>query len=279
MRYIVYFLIASIFFIPNSVLANIIEPKWTTYKAVANRSSIGIGKTLADIDNHLDYSRAPGTSYRNSVKFTWAHETTHGINGILRNIWGYKLKSNCFYCLNDRVAIIKEPNITLNIAKNYVPKILRDDVFSTMQRHNIWPNNPLYVCDEWIAYTNGTEVMMELDRKKLPRKKEWGGTVNNMMEHMIYTFATLQAIKERDPKYDDRQLKAFVMWNASRNMRLYKESKSYEMMGTDDKLVDEYLKKFRTHKDAKKLRDFIIDYFGEHWVENILSLPGPKPPK
>ena len=249
------------------------QVRWTKYKGVRSRSIPGAGTGLSDIDNHMDYSKVPAEwngTYRSSDKINWAHETTHGIQGVLRNIVGYKNNANCFYCLGNYVAIIREPrHITIATARRYVPSSLHRFAFDTMTS-TIWPENPLYVFDEWVAYTNGTFVRVELDSNpRLSRDRSIGGSVEGMISHTFYALSLTMAVKanDRENRYDDKQLKAFTMWNTERTIKLLRCCRD----GEGQKAAG-ILRAFQVNADCRDLRTFCKAYYGNAWCKKVLGI-------
>lgn len=56
------------------------QPVWITVKPVRSPAG-GMEPSLADVDSHLP----AGHPYKDGRHITWCHETTHGINAMLRN--------------------------------------------------------------------------------------------------------------------------------------------------------------------------------------------------
>jgi hypothetical protein len=233
-----------------------------------------LGKVLSDIDSHLP----AGHIYRDSDKITWGHETTHGINSAIRqkfsanqvslldDPWrplesGIKVfhngRINGFYCLQNRAAVIDEPRTTIQTVAKMVPQPLRGNVYQLylVTQAGSWGDTPLYIFDEWVAYTNGSEVRKDLGIQ------ERSETVSQMIEFDIYALTLAQAVKKHDPQYDDRQFKAFLMWNIERSMTFLPESKS-----------EAYLKEFREGSSSAELRKFTIDYCGAAWAEKQFGI-------
>lgn len=229
------------------------EPQWSIYPPTRNIQNLG--KILSDVESHMDYSKIPFGNgiYRNNDSVTWTHETTHGINGVLRNLYGYAQNSECLYCLDSKFVIIQEPKIIKNIAKNHVPASLQQTVFDTLQRNY----NALYVLDEWVCYTNGSETKLDLNLTTR------GGTVQYMTNHIVYTLATVMTIHEHDPNYDDTQLKAFVKWNIERNFKILNKDQSGEGRA--------YLETFRTSEDAAVLRTFTQNWLGQDFTKKYFK--------
>lgn len=226
------------------------EPNWQNYPPL--RSVLNLGKVLGDIESHMPV----GHIYRSSDKVTWAHETTHGINSDLRQKHGTGF--NCFYCLNNRYVVIQESKVTLSQVAANTPTSLRDP--STFQLYLVhsrrdWGKIPLYICDEWVAYTNGGETQREL---QLPGRND---TLQFMSYFDVYALSLAKTIKEQDPTYDDTEFKRFLRWNLERSFRL---------IGSDEK-AKTYLNKLKTNVDAKDLRAFVKSYLGDEWTLKYLD--------
>jgi hypothetical protein len=254
-----------------------IEPEWTEYPPVRNVTDLG--KILSDIESHMP----AGHIYKDSDKITWAHETTHGINSNIRqkysrgwgannnlDIWGRSVwkaidgkpvfhagRINGFYCLNNKAAIINEPPTTMQAAAALVPKSLRGPVYQLymVQQASSWGDTPLYIFDEWVAYTNGSECRIDL---KIQERSE---TVSQMLEFDVYSLCLAMAIKKNASDYDDTQFKKFLMWNIERSFSLYK----------GEERAQSYLEALRTGAEAEDLRKFTKEYCGEEWTKRILG--------
>lgn len=198
-----------------------------------------------------------GHIYTDSDKVTWAHETSHGIASNLRQKFSDRGKINGFYCLNDRAAIIKEPKTTIRAAASRVPQSLKGDVFNLylVQQASSWNDIPLYICDEYVAYSNGSAARKDL------QIQDRAETVQYMMEFNTYSIALAQAIKAQDPSYDDKQFKAFLMWSIKRSMNIYNQESG----------AKNYLDRLRKEQDADELRAFAREYFGAGWCMRILA--------
>lgn len=253
-----------------------IEPKFESYPAIRNITNLG--KVLSDIEGHMP----AGHIYKDNDKITWAHETTHGINSNIRQKFASRYadgtlygewrplhtgrlvfksygKINGFYVLEDRACVIQEPNTTIQAAAKLVPSSLRGGVYNLymIQQAASWGDTPLYVFDEWTAYTNGAACRLDLGIK------ERSETVLFALEFNVYALSVAMASKS-----EDEQFKSYLKWNIERAMKLYEDSKSlggYEAQ-------DAYLAKMRTSSDADFLRKFTKTYFGEEWAIKVLGI-------
>jgi len=245
------------------------EPEWTNYPA--RRNITNLGTVLSDIESHMPANHI----YKDSDKITWAHETSHGIasnlrmkfqrgrpTGWMKNQWksmfGAK-RVNGFYILNNKVAIIEEPNTTIQAVAKRVPRSLIGGVYNLylIEQARSWGNTPLYLFDEWNAYILGSACRLDLDIKSRSE------TVLYMLEFNVYATCVAMTSQSEDP-----QFKNFLMWNLERSMNLYKDSK--EKLGNSEK-HDHYLEKMRTNADAAEFRDFCRMYYGEQWTKKVLG--------
>ena len=211
---------------------------WTEYRPIR---SVGSG-VLGDIESHLP----AGHGYGDPDRITNVHEGTHGINSLLRQ----KYNQPSFYCLNDRVVLLDEPLTTLNYSKvaDMVPVSLRGDVYELYlkQMQRWWEEQPTYVFDEFVAYTNGSVARKQLgiqDRSE---------TVLYSTEFIVYATTVPLAAKSTDAKMRD-----FLKWNIERVV---------SMSG-----VNAYLTKLQTEQDAESLRVYMRRYYGKVWTKKVLG--------
>lgn len=213
------------------------QPVWTTYLPTWNPGDLG--PVVTDIESHL----WPGNPYRESDKVGWVHEGTHGIAGLLRN----KYHRPSFYVLQNRAVLMNEPPITLAAVARAVPSSLRGEIYGTylLGAQRDWNNQPTYVFDEWVAYTNGSDARAQLGIQSR------GETVGYAVEMSVYAICVPMAAHSADP-----QMRAFVRWQLERVVSL---------AGSDS------LRRLREAPDAGALRQFAKSYFGVEWTRRILG--------
>lgn len=262
-----------------------VEPKFDNWPRVRNVTNEKLGKILQDIDSHMP----AGHQYSDSNKVTWAHETTHGINSNIRNKHQDATKVNGFYCLNDRACVIYEPKTTIRAFAGTVPQALRGPSYNLylVQQTSGWNDRPLYLFDEWIAYTNGSETGRELNHQG------WYYELLQAHNFNVYCMYLAMHVKKTCPDYDDTQMKAFMMWNIERTFRLAAPFEKREVtkpdaggnppgkhlhahdipLGNDDsnptKEALDYVNKVRTLPEAEVLRTFARQYFGAEWCKRV----------
>lgn len=228
-----------------------------------------LGIVLGDIESHMPNNHI----YVANNKVTWAHETTHGINSVLRNKHSkidtiFKTATetrpvygggsvNAFYVLKDRYIVLKEPDIKISDVANKIPQSLRGrsyDLYLITQQKD-WNDYPLYIFDEWSAYTNGAACHLDL---KIDDRSD---SILSMFNFNIYSICVAMTVKEQDKNYDDKELKAFLRWNIER---------SFEYLNNDS-LSKEYLEKIKKSDDAQKFRTFCVNYFGPKWTKKYFN--------
>lgn len=83
-----------------------------------------------------------------------------------------------------------------------------------------WNDTPLYLFYECTGYTNGSECGRELNTQG------WYYELLQAHNFNIYCMYLAMDVKETYPDYDDKQLKAYIMWNVERTFRYGRISRS-----------------------------------------------------
>ena len=187
---------------------------WLQFPAQQNRQAAT--PFLKDILDHLPAKY--GKQYDSSDPVTAAHETTHGINSHLRNISG-RQDVQCLYVGNNRYALLmQDGNMTLAHVGACIPHELRSyryELYFVKQQKD-WNKFPLYVFDEWTAYTNGAAAGLELSK---------GGSDAMMgaIEFSAYALAFVLACEKHDPQFlEDKQFSEFLASELQRSLGVYR---------------------------------------------------------
>lgn len=240
----------------------------------AQRGSTGAdwGSGLTDIVQHLPTTYGSQYDYP-SDRITWAHETTHGINSHLRNYLNVTGKqANGFYLMKDRFALVVEPSITLSQVGPKVPASLRGSRYQTylVDQVTSWNDTPTYVMDEWVAYTNGSEVGVELAASG--SWTTWRDGVAGTLEFTIYTLALAAAVEAADPAYfaGYTQFREFIAFHAERAMGLYAKGSKMPVFAWASQ--DAYFAAWQTSSDAKQLRNAARRWFGGAYATAVLGI-------
>lgn len=172
--------------------------------------SVGSGTAaLKDLDSRMPNNHI----YRDSDVVTWGHETTHGINSRLRNKYQ---TPNAFYILNGNCFIISNPPFSLKTIAINTPRDMRGGIFNLYLVHaqGDWNDSPLYVFDELTAYTNGTIVGLQYNKKN---RSQYSYT--NTLEMLGYCMVANALCKkynwkekEKLQKFVDKIVKYRILW-------------------------------------------------------------------
>lgn len=185
-----------------------VDAQWYVIRPV-KQAHPQLGSILADIESHLPN----GHPYRSADLDNWAHEATHGINSRVRQSFP---DHNAFYCFMDQALVLREPKILLASIPRSIPPDHRGEIFNLtfVQMSGHWNDCPLYVLDEWTAYTNCSAVVVQ-------RKLDSASSIRFMLEFNSYATALLQEVLAHDPNYPDKELlMQFVGWNILRTFEI-----------------------------------------------------------
>lgn len=213
------------------------------YKTI--KESTVSSKILNDLETHI----RPNHPYRDNNLVTWAHETTHGINADLRNTYG----GSCYYLLDGQFARIKNvSNKKISQVAAAVPDVLRDHLYNLylVQQRADWENEPYYILDEWVAYSNGCALRNEL------QMDENASEVMHMMQFCV--FAGYLCMID-----NNKELIDFVKMNTHRSFNLYWRSPG----NMSD--VNKYLAAVRSHSKLEPWRAHMKNTFGIKWCNTI----------
>lgn len=244
---------------------------WTTWPSQQSLSDPSWGNVLTDIANHIPASY--GDTYWDTDLMTAGHETTHGIQAHLRNYIAPQdgQRYNAFYVGGDHAAFVVEPNILKSDVAPEIPTPLhgpRFDLYITGQTE--WDDTPLYIFDEWNAYTNGADVSVDLETHGL-WTAGWTDAVMGPLEFCVYAMATAKATADGDPGYfaSNTQFKAFTAWEMERAMRLFTVGRAMTDFAWQDQ--DDYLATLRTSPQADDLRSFARATWGAAWTQQVFG--------
>jgi hypothetical protein len=195
----------------------------------------------ADAVNHCK-------NYRNYLvardKPSSVHECTHGIQADLRNgaiqlsqpgtltvgtckmpvpiftdVPGVQAKTNAFYVLKNRAIRVPEPNTRKSACVQYISSTMRYgryNLYVAGQRE--WDDTPLYLFDEWNAYVNGAECVIDMFRTNSYDQGQ-SDFIFGPIEFVAYAVATLMAARAVGAL--DETLKWFSKWNLQRTFEVY----------------------------------------------------------
>lgn len=246
------------------------EPVWMELPAQNTETGAGWGEVLTDIVQHCP----PGWVgiYYDPDPVTRGHETSHGIHAFLRNEHNHTgRRANGFYLLGDRAVIVAEPAMRKSDVAPYVPPSLRGmryDLYVTGM--GAWDDTPLYLWDEWVAYTNGTAVGIDLVERGL-WNGGWRDACMGTVEFAVYATAVGMAVEDLDPASFEPggQLRAFLAWHLVRSLDLFRRCARLSPFAWDEQ--DAYFESLIDAPDARPLRDFLRRSYGAGFTERLLE--------
>jgi hypothetical protein len=241
--------------------------KWIRFPAQNQESNPQWGDFLTDVARHLPVQY--GKKYYSDDRITHAHETTHGINSHLSNhpdeiapglshqgpIYG-------FYVGQDQAVILTQPRIKLSQIAPLIPASLRGSRYQLycIDQQKYFEDHPLYLFDEWVAYTNGAHAGVELAEKKqldMPRNDALIGP----LEFSIYALGLAAAIEKYDPDYltQNNQFREFLAHELRRATDIYRRGMKLDQFHWEQKLEHNLLQQ----DDSQELREIVRRVYGE----------------
>lgn len=175
---------------------------------------------LDDIDQHMPASH----DYVDRRDYIgWAHETTHGLHSLLRD---GQSRANAVYVMNNQYILLPEPNTTIKVIAQQIPNQYRGGEYKfylTGWPAQSWNNQPLYIFEEWCAYTNGSIVRSQLGTTS---RRD---TTEKSLEFTVYcTFMV-------DYLYRTNQLSTSVLevylWQYNRAIQAYQANRPLGVQG------------------------------------------------
>jgi hypothetical protein len=231
------------------------------------------GAALADVMSH----EPPAVNYTFSDPATLGHETTHAINGALRQAFnhGPTLVTNGFYVMNGWSVVVNEPRMKKSQVAALVPPSLRSGRYTTyLAGMPDSENTPLFVFDEWDAYTN--EATIDFDRSTHGLDRFEPGTRENtifaVLEFTVFGLTTGMAASLYDPVRfaTDPQLRAFLAWQTERAMAAFRAAVVLPRYRWGE--IDGFYAALRASPDAEPLRQFVRATYGGTWTYAVLGI-------
>lgn len=209
---------------------------------------------LADIANHCarwDYYKSPGSDC------TSAHEGTHGINNDIRNSAGNftsldmlceekgtlrkpswclstqypnsNARVNGFYVGENRSIVIAEPKTRKRDCQAFIPSSFHKMRYGLyVQGQTEWDDSPLYLFDEWVAYSNGAHCGVDL-AKRNQFKEKGTGVIDGTVEFIAYGLATAMAADKAGDLSEP--LKAFTAFMVRRSTNAFFMGQELGLLG------------------------------------------------
>jgi hypothetical protein len=243
--------------------------RWIRFPSQNQESNSQWGNFLTDVARHLPDQY--GDRYYSDDPITHAHETTHGINSHLSNHLSRDRRDYGFYVGGNRAVVLSSPQVKLSQVAALIPESLRGSRYQLycIEQQKYFEDRPLYLFDEWVAYTNGGHTGVELAEKKqldLPRSDALIGP----MEFSIYALGVAAAIREHDPDYlrRNKQFREFLAHELRRATRIYRKGMTLEQFRWDRRLE----RNLREQADARTMRQLMQHLFADELtLEDLLG--------
>lgn len=260
-----------------------VDPEFVLLSAFTNQTERSI---FGDVMAHAPNGPVGGGRSTN------AHETSHDIHAYLRNRNKSRFKHpiNAVYCLDNRGVILEEPLILKSQVCEFVPACLRNCRYETyLSGAKEWDRQPLFIVDEWVAYTIGAKVNVEDVQEGRYRAVRGGGVadmnwscrlagqsgygdgrtdgVSGCLHLSIFSTAMCMAIEKHDREYweTNQQFRRFMVWWMKEAHRTYMAGNAMQEFNWE--MFDNSRKDLRTHADAEPMRGFLRENFGGVWLE------------
>ena len=155
--------------------------------------------------------------------------------------------------------LLDEPGIKKSDIIAFVPASLRGDRFALyVENQKEWEDTPLYIFDEWVAYVNGSEVVLEEAAKKKPAGRS--NEIFACAEFAVYATALGMAVEKHDARYftDNDQFRAFLAWHVQRSLATYRKGAAQREFAWKP----EYFRMLKSGAEGKAMRDFCATGWG-----------------
>ncbi len=193
-----------------------------------------VSKTYNDIYSHTKV-------HYGGEKTTEAHEDTHQINSEIANGGGrHRDKNVGLYCLENLAFVLNEPHpLTIQQVAGKIPQDFRGGVLGLydlycVQQARSWGDRPFYLFDEWVAYTNGSIVALEMSEAGAYNEKRWD-SIHGAVYFTMFSLVTVSMIKVDD------EVKDFVTFQLSRVKELVEVAQKVPNLARQEN-VDDFAK-------------------------------------
>jgi len=198
---------------------------------------------------------------------TSAHETTHGINNDIANgPGGHRSKCVGLYGLDDIAFYVPEPGITITDVARKTPKEYRGGICQVYDLYLVkqaasWGDRPLYLADEWYAYTNGAIVALQAAEAGDTDPNRW-----SEIQNAIYFNAFMGVLWETlGPTKQNDEIFEMMKFNYARVHHTFTESDKLTTLQRPE--TNELLDKFYSSKWFKPFEKLDkLDYGTEDYL-------------
>lgn len=242
---------------PTPVPEPIIEPDWIDIEEEKQYD-----KDIPSV-NDLERRMPANHSYRDEDKCTHVHETTHGLHAKIRNKYyqDYDYEIQPLYVFDGKCCIIQNPKAKMSDFNRKIPKSLVGGMYNLylISQSSQFNDEPLYLMDEWVAYTNGPVAALEADMRERNENNFY-----RMFEMGMYVYVMGMHCIDKFPSSEDlEQFRRFLIYNTDRMLDMLNDNRA---KGWDIKNVDDILQQLKGSDDCRELRDFLKKVMGEEYT-------------
>lgn len=243
------------------------------------------GAVLADIFNH---AVSPISGYvpihLSGDAVTQGHESTHGINSVMRNMPDYLFSrrigpkttsgfGNAFYIEKGCTVVMPEPFRTRkDQVLAFVPKSLRfsrKDTYLVGQR--AFNDRPLNIMDEFSAYINGSRVGVDQYKRGISKDTN-RDTLTGAVEFIPMALALGMTLSKNEPDYFQKspQFLTLLKVQIERAISVYREGS--QIPGMAKKTERQVINNLMNSPDAAPMREWAKKTFGDEWGKAVLGV-------
>lgn len=195
---------------------------------------------------------------------TQGHETCHGVNNDIANKAKGRDKNVGLYGLDDIGFVIDEPNTTIQAVARKVPQEWRGGICKVYDLYLVkqaasWGNRPLYLADEWFAYTAGSVIALQAAKAGDSDPNRWS-ELQNAIYFNMFMAVEYSILRKNDAVFE------MMTFNLKRVDEIFKASQSYPTLVRQE--TTELLTRFYGHEFYKPFAgaDKLPDYGFEEYL-------------
>ena len=237
-----------------------------SYPEQNQRSNRNWSPALTDIARHLPAGAEYDRAYRRFTEdydlVTAGHEWTHYLNAYL-----CEKETTAYYLMGNKYITLAVPKKLRGILPD-IPACLQGNLYKLyfVKARESARFDPLYLFNEWTAYTNDVTVAVDQLAEGKPLNPFFPDTTQpytagNVLEFTFYGCAVGMAVKKHDPQYyaseAGRELREFITFIALRSLEVYRKALRRVELNQDDARNPRLLSDFRRSGDAAEMRAWI----------------------
>jgi hypothetical protein len=254
-----------------------------TYPEQNQRSNRNWSPALTDIARHLPAGAEYDGVYRRFTEdydlVTAGHEWTHYLNACL-----CEYETTAYYVMGNKYITLPVPKKLRGCLPD-IPTCLQGKLYELyfVKARESARFDPLYLLNEWTAYTNDVTVAVDQLAEGKPLNPFVPGetqpdTAGNVLEFTFYGCAVGMAVKKHDPEYyaseAGQKLREFITFNALRSLDVYGKALRREALNQGDSRNPKLLSNFRRSADTAEMREWVKADLDKDLANALLGVEG-----